>query len=182
MCGVALSGQRKGAGSVFKAHTHKRKGVAALRHLDFVERNGYIRGIVKDIIHDPGRGAPLAQVVFKNPYKYKQDKELMIAVEGLHTGQYIYCGKSAALTPGNCLPVGRMPEGVIISSLEEKTGDRGKIAKASGACATVIGHSDDKKKTRIRLPSGARKTVSSLYVLRTAAARFYSLHVYVLSA
>ena len=26
----------------------------------------YIKGIVKDIMHDPGRGAPLAKVVFRD--------------------------------------------------------------------------------------------------------------------
>ena len=26
----------------------------------------YIKGIVKDIVHDPGRGAPLAKVVFRD--------------------------------------------------------------------------------------------------------------------
>lgn len=36
--------QRKGAGSVFKAHTHKRKGAAKLRSLDYAERHGYIKG------------------------------------------------------------------------------------------------------------------------------------------
>ena len=30
------------------------------------ERYGYIRGIVKEIVHDSGRGAPLAKVVFRN--------------------------------------------------------------------------------------------------------------------
>ena len=39
----------------FKAHTHHNKAPAKLRTLDFAERNGYIRGIVKEIIHDPGR-------------------------------------------------------------------------------------------------------------------------------
>ena len=39
----------------FKAHTHQRKAPAQFRKLDFAERNGYIRGIVKEIIHDPGR-------------------------------------------------------------------------------------------------------------------------------
>ena len=29
---------------------------------DFAERHGYIKGVVTDIIHDPGRGAPLAKV------------------------------------------------------------------------------------------------------------------------
>ena len=50
-------------------------------------------GVVKDIIHDPGRGAPLAIVQFRDPYKYRLNKELMIACEGMHTGQFIYCGK-----------------------------------------------------------------------------------------
>ena len=39
----------------FKAHTHLNKAPARLRPLDFAERNGYIRGIVKEIIHDAGR-------------------------------------------------------------------------------------------------------------------------------
>lgn len=48
---------------------------------------------MKDIIHDPGRGAPLAKVVFRDPYRYKLRKELFVATEGMHTGQFIYCGK-----------------------------------------------------------------------------------------
>jgi ribosomal protein L2 len=39
----------------FSAHTHHNKNPARLRVLDFAERNGYIRGIVKEIIHDAGR-------------------------------------------------------------------------------------------------------------------------------
>ena len=49
--------------------------------------------ISQDIIHDPGRGAPLAKVMFRDPYKYKQRVELFIAAEGMHTGQFLYCGK-----------------------------------------------------------------------------------------
>jgi len=129
--------------------------------LDYTERNGYIKGLVKEIIHDSGRGAPLAKVVYRNPYKYKLDKELIVAVEGLYSGQSIYAGKSAQLSVGNCVPVGKMPEGTVISSVEEKSGDRGVIAKTSGTYATIVGHSEDGRKTRIRLPSGSRKTVNS---------------------
>ena len=46
---------RKGAGSVFKAHTHHRVAPAKFRRLDYLEKNGYIRGIIKEIVHDPGR-------------------------------------------------------------------------------------------------------------------------------
>lgn len=48
---------------------------------------------MKDIIHDPGRGAPLAKVVFRDPYRFKLRKETFIATEGMYTGQFVYCGK-----------------------------------------------------------------------------------------
>lgn len=97
--GRVIRGQRKGAGSIFKSHTKHRKGAAKLRALDYSERHGYLKGVVKDIIHDPGRGAPLAVVVFRDPYKYKLRKELFIATEGMHTGQFVYCGKKGISMP-----------------------------------------------------------------------------------
>ena len=69
--GRVIRAQRKGAGSIFKSHTKHRKGAPALRPVDYSERNGYIKGVVKDVIHDPGRGAPLAIVHFRDPYRYK---------------------------------------------------------------------------------------------------------------
>uniref|UniRef100_A0A4W3GBE8 Large ribosomal subunit protein uL2 RNA-binding domain-containing protein n=1 Tax=Callorhinchus milii TaxID=7868 RepID=A0A4W3GBE8_CALMI len=45
--GRVIRGQRKGAGSVFKAHVKHRKGAAKLRSVDFAERHGYIKGIIK---------------------------------------------------------------------------------------------------------------------------------------
>jgi large subunit ribosomal protein L8e len=53
-----------------------------------------------------------------------------------------------------------MPEGTIICNVEEKVGDRGALARTSGNYATIIGHTPEDNKTRIRLPSGAKKTVS----------------------
>jgi large subunit ribosomal protein L8e len=88
--------------------------------LDFAERHGYIKGIVKEIVHDPGRGAPLARVVFRNPYKYRLDRELFLAAEGMYTGQFIYCGKKAQLVVGNVLPLSELPEGTIVCNVEEK--------------------------------------------------------------
>nr|KAF6270874.1 ribosomal protein L8 [Myotis myotis] len=51
--GRVIRGQRKGAGSVFRAHVKHRKGAARLRAVDFAERHGYIKGIVKVISHNP---------------------------------------------------------------------------------------------------------------------------------
>uniref|UniRef100_A0A2K6S8Q6 Large ribosomal subunit protein uL2 n=1 Tax=Saimiri boliviensis boliviensis TaxID=39432 RepID=A0A2K6S8Q6_SAIBB len=44
--GRVIRGQRKGAGSVFRAHVKHRKGAARLRAVDFAERHGDIKGIV----------------------------------------------------------------------------------------------------------------------------------------
>lgn len=48
--GRVIRAQRKGAGSVFKSHTKHRKGAPKLRAVDFAERHGYIKGIVKVFI------------------------------------------------------------------------------------------------------------------------------------
>jgi large subunit ribosomal protein L8e len=106
-------------------------------------------------------GAPLARVVFRDPYRYKLRSETFIATEGLHTGAFVYCGKKATLAVGNVLPLANMPEGTIICNVEEKVGDRGALARTSGNYATIIGHTAEENKTRIRLPSGAKKTVPS---------------------
>jgi len=159
--GRRIRGQRKGAGSIFKSHTTHRKGAAKFRTLDYSERNGYLKGIVREIIHDPGRGAPLARVEFHNPYRYKLKTENFIASEGMYTGQFVYCGKKAGLSVGNVLPLASLPEGSIICNVEEKVGDRGALARASGDYATIIGHNPEANKTRVRLPSGAKKVISS---------------------
>ena len=57
----------------------------------------YVKGVVKDIVHDPGRGAPLAKVVFRDTYRYKQRVEYFVAVEGMYTGQFVYAGNKGML-------------------------------------------------------------------------------------
>ena len=46
----------------------------------------------------------------------------------MYTGQFIYAGKNATLTIGNILPVGALPEGTVVSNVEEKIGDRGAVS------------------------------------------------------
>ncbi|XP_057418434.1 60S ribosomal protein L8-1-like [Lotus japonicus] len=76
--GRVIRAQRKGEGSVFKSHTHHRKGPARFRSLEFGERNGYLKGVVTNVIHDPGRGAPLAKVTFRHPFRYKKQTDLFV--------------------------------------------------------------------------------------------------------
>merc|ERR1719460_1579584 len=159
--GRVIRGQRKGAGGIFTSHTTHRQGAAKYRNQDFAEKHGYIKGIVKEIVHDAGRGAPLAKIHFKDPYRYKVQKMTFVAAEGVYSGQFIYCGKKAALTVGNVLPLASMPEGTIVCNLEAKIGDRGVIARASGNYCTIISHNPDTGKSRVRLPSGIKKVIPS---------------------
>jgi len=50
--GRVIRAQRKGRGSVFRSHTKHRKGAPRLRALDFAERHGYIKGVVKVRSHE----------------------------------------------------------------------------------------------------------------------------------
>jgi len=59
------------------------------------------------------------------------------------------------------LPVGMMPEGTVVCNLEEKTGDRGRLARTSGNYATVVSHNLETRRTRIKLPSGTKKVIPS---------------------
>lgn len=159
--GRVIRSQRKGRGSIFRAHTKHRKGAAQYRAIDYGERKGYVRGVVRKIIHDPGRGAPLAKVVFRHPYKYKKVTETFLATEGMYTGQSVYCGVNAQLSIGNTVPLGNVPEGATVCNIEIKPGDKGKLARASGNYATVVSHNRDNGTSRVRLPSGSKKTVNS---------------------
>lgn len=47
-----------------------------------------------------------------------------------------------------------MPEGAVVCNLEERLGDRGAVARASGNYATIVSHNPDDGKTKVKLPSG----------------------------
>lgn len=67
----------------------------------------------------------------------------------------------AQLAIGNVLPVSEIPEGTSICNIEAKVGDCGKMARASGDYAIIVSQDVDKGVTRIRLPSGSKKTIAN---------------------
>ncbi|CAI4219235.1 unnamed protein product [Parascedosporium putredinis] len=142
------------------ANTRLRNGVAQFRSLDFSERHGYVRGIVKEIIHDPGRGAPLprsSSVILISSSSTPRPLSSTRACTLVNSST----PERTPLTVGNVLPLGHMPEGTVVTNVEEKIGDRGKLARTSGNYITIIGHNPDEGKTRIKLPSGSKKVVHS---------------------
>ncbi|MHA2360411.1 MAG: 50S ribosomal protein L2, partial [Candidatus Thorarchaeota archaeon] len=111
-------------------------------------------GKITNIIHEPGRGAPLAEVKFESESKL----HYMAAPEGAYVGQVIESGEEAPLANGNTLMLEYIPEGTPIYNIEGSPGDGGKFVRSSGLAATIV--STDKSKSMVRLPSGTQKAFS----------------------
>jgi len=109
---------------------------------------GRVDGTVVDIMHDPGRGSPLALVQFTDGKSC-----CLSAPEGVLVNQTVSRGAESPPEIGNILPVGKVPEGTMICNVEREPGDGGKIAKASGSYVMVVAHRSGV--TELRLPSGA---------------------------
>ena len=149
--GRRIQGQRRGRGGpTFRAPSHRYK--AELSHKKS-EDTDTIAGEVVDIEHDPARSAPLADVEFEDG-----DRRLILAPEGISVGETIQVGVSAEIKPGNTLPIGEIPEGVLICNVESSPGDGGKFARATGVSAQLMTH--DRNVAVVELPSGEVKRLN----------------------
>ena len=147
--GKRIRVQRRGRGApTFRASTNKRG--APSRYPLSVNTKEYlgkaVNGVVEDFVHDPGRGAPLALIRFENGKTC-----YTVVPEGIGAGQQIQIGEKASVQIGNILPLGKIPEGTMVCNIELRPEDGGKIAKSSGAYATVVGHTP--QGTIVKLPS-----------------------------
>jgi large subunit ribosomal protein L2 len=154
--GKRIRVQRRGrGGSTFRASTHKR--VAPSQYPLTMATKEYfeaaIQGVIEELVHDSGRGAPLALIRFENG-----EKCYTVIPEGVYVGQKIQIGGKASVEVGNILPLGKIPEGTMVCNIELRPGDGGKIAKSSGTYAIVVGHTA--QGTIIKLPSGKTKYIS----------------------
>jgi large subunit ribosomal protein L2 len=159
--GKRIRVQRRGRGGQnFRASTHKR--VAPAKYPSIPPKEAFdalLCGVVQDLVHDPGRGSPLSLVKFENGLSM-----YTVTPEGVFTGQKICFGGNAPAEIGNILPLGKVPEGTLVCALELHPGDGGKMAKSSGAYATVVGHTP--QGTMIRLPSKRTRYIND-YCLAT---------------
>jgi large subunit ribosomal protein L2 len=149
--GKRLIQQRRGRlNTKFNAPSHKFK--AKIKYArEIIGKQGKII----DIIHDPGRTAPIARVRLSD-----KSVILTLASEGNKVGDTVkFTENKKEIKIGNVLPVGRIPEGAPIYNIEINPGDGGKLVRAGGSYASVVSH--DKKSTIIQLPSGQFKSLNS---------------------
>jgi len=144
--GKRTRAQRLGDGSpTYRAKSWRKLGEVKLPP---PERTG--EATVVDIVHDPGRNAPVALI------RYGDGQErLVLAPEGIKVGDVLMAGISGEVKPGNVLSLAEIPEGTAIHNIESRPGDGGKFVRASGSHAVLIGH--DVGRASVQLPSGEIK-------------------------
>lgn len=139
--------RRRGkGGTVFRTPGFRYLGKVCFRSFDEIEKKDLIIGKVIDILHDPGRTAPLVKI------RYNDNTSVLLpAPNGIKVGDLVESGFNASVKTGHVLPLSKIPEGTQIFNIELRPGDGGKIVRSSGISATVITRESDK--VIVQLPS-----------------------------
>jgi large subunit ribosomal protein L2 len=132
----------------FRGGGHKK----AYRIVDFKRDKIDMPAVVERLEYDPNRTAFIALV------KY-QDGELayILAPQRLRVGDQVVAGAKVDIKPGNAMPLAAIPVGTIIHNVEMKPGAGGKIGRAAGQYAQLVGK--DSGYAQIKLMSGELRIV-----------------------
>jgi len=149
--GLSKSGGRNNHGRItsrFRGGGHKQ----SYRIVDFKRRKRDVSAVVQRLEYDPNRTAFIALI------KY-QDGELayILAPQRLKAGDQVVASARADIKPGNAMPLSAIPVGTIVHNIEMKTGAGGKIARAAGQYAQLVGK--DAGYAQIKLMSGELRLV-----------------------
>jgi len=154
--GKRIRVQRRGRGGpTFRASTHKRVAPTKYPVILKEKKAEMHRGQILELMHEPGRGAPLAYIELENGESY-----YTVVPEGVHEGQVIELGEKASAKTGNVIPIGNIPEGTMVCNVELAPTDGGKLARSSGSFVTVVSHTPEG--TILKLPSGKNRYASDL--------------------
>jgi large subunit ribosomal protein L2 len=149
--GKSSSGGRNNRGRItsrFRGGGHKQ----TYRIVDFKRRKFDVVATVERLEYDPNRTAFIALV------KYA-DGELayILAPQRLRAGDAVVAAAKADIKPGNAMPLSAIPVGTIVHNVEMKPGAGGKVARAAGQYAQLVGK--DAGYAQIKLMSGELRLV-----------------------
>ncbi len=149
--GKSHSGGRNNHGRItsrFRGGGHKQ----SYRIVDFRRRKFDMPATVDRLEYDPNRTAFIALIRY-------EDGELayILAPQRLRAGDVVVAGRRVDVKPGNAMPLAAMPVGTIVHNVELKEGAGGKIARAAGTYAQLVGK--DSGYAQIKLQSGEVRLV-----------------------
>ncbi len=139
--GKRILAQRKGRGVLgFRSPSHRHVG--EVKYRPFKKNEKLFNFKVLDLIHSPGRGAPVAQIQYED-----SSKGLWLPPEGIYVGEEFTQSKTGYGQPvqvGNIMPLKKIPLGTLVFNVESTPQDGGKFARASGVAAIVRNKSNNK--------------------------------------
>ena len=149
--GKSSSGGRNNHGHTavrFRGGGHKQ----SYRYVDFKRRKFDVPATVERLEYDPNRSAFIALI------KYR-DGELsyIIAPQRLRAGDQVVSGARVDIKPGNAMPLAAIPVGTIVHNIEMKPMAGGKLARAAGTYAQLVGK--DAGYAQVKLMSGELRIV-----------------------
>jgi len=148
------TGGRNNLGRITARHRgggHRRR----YRLIDFKRNKFDIVGVVKTIEYDPNRSSRIALVLYSDG-----EKRYVIAPDGLKVGDEIIStieGQIAFKT-GNAMPLGKIPEGLLVHNVELKPGKGAQMVRSAGSYARIM--ASDSGMVTLKLPSGELRMVS----------------------
>ena len=148
------TGGRNNHGRITSRHRgggHRRR----YRIIDFKRNKFDLTAVIESIEYDPNRSPRIALVKYEDG-----EKKYIIAPEGLKVGDKIISSKGNQIPfkTGNAMPLGRIPEGLLVHNIELKPGKGAQMVRSAGAYARIM--ATEKGMVTLKLPSGELRMVS----------------------
>ena len=134
----------------FRGGGHKQK----YRIIDFKRNRDGLEATVISIEYDPNRSSRIALLEYQDG-----EKTYILAPEGLTAGDKVMSGEDVEPKIGNCMPLKKIPLGLIIHNVELQPGHGGQVCRSAGTKATLTAR--EGKWAQITLPSGEVRRVSN---------------------
>ena len=162
-----VEGKKRSSGRNAKGRvTARHRGGGAkrrYRRIDFKRTKDGVPARVATIEYDPNRSANIALLNYADG-----EKRYILAPQGLQVGAEVLSGEGADITPGNSLPLARIPMGTVVHNVELVPGQGGRLGRAAGTAIQVV--AKEGPMVSLRLPSSevrmvrgeCRATVGSL--------------------
>ena len=127
----------------YRGGGHKRR----YRIVDFRRDKVGIPARVATIEYDPNRSARIALLNYVDG-----ERRYTIAPLGIQVGDKLVTAVDADVRPGNCMPLGSVPLGTSVHSVELFPGRGAKVARAAGTMCQLLAKEGDY--AQLRMPSG----------------------------
>ncbi|MFH1170513.1 MAG: 50S ribosomal protein L2 [Candidatus Vogelbacteria bacterium] len=134
-----------------KGGGHKRR----FREIDFIYDKIGIEARIETIEYDPNRSGFIGLVLYRDG-----TRRYVLLPGTVKVGDPFIVSEDAPLTPGNRLPLKKIPVGTFIYNLELQPRGGAKLVRSAGNFAQVL--SNDAGYTSVRLPSSEIRQISEL--------------------